>query len=140
MLGDTSLLPTNMNYGNIDTVSLKRECSWKICPNVQNFCPNNGQFYSVGDATASPASPWRTLMLWISIVSSRIVLGVKFNFNEKATSSFKGNHLSFILFSTLWQCLIQKPELGVRSRKSPASSLSIYITATIGIIQSHWSC
>ena len=26
-----------------------------ICPNVENFCPNNGQFFSVGDATASPS-------------------------------------------------------------------------------------
>ena len=33
-----------------------------LCPNVENFCPNNGQFFSVGDATASPASPCRTLM------------------------------------------------------------------------------
>jgi len=34
-----------------------------LCPNVENFCPNNGQFFSVGDATASPAvclcsAPW----------------------------------------------------------------------------------
>jgi len=52
-------LPTNMNYGKIDTASLKCERSCIICPNVQNFCPNNGQFSSVGDATASPC---RTLM------------------------------------------------------------------------------
>jgi len=29
------------------------ECSCILCPNVENFCPNNGQFFSVGDATAS---------------------------------------------------------------------------------------
>jgi len=38
------------------------ECSCILCPNFENFCPNNGQFFSVGDATASPASPRRTLM------------------------------------------------------------------------------
>jgi len=30
------------------------ECSCILCPNFENFCPNNGQFFSVGDATASP--------------------------------------------------------------------------------------
>jgi len=43
-----------MNYGNIDTASVKCECSCTIYPSVQNFCPNHGQFSSVGDATASP--------------------------------------------------------------------------------------
>jgi len=33
-----------------------------ICPNVKNFCPNNGQFSSVRDTTAPPAYPCRTLM------------------------------------------------------------------------------
>ena len=46
----------------IDTTSLTCECSCMLCPNFENFCPNNGQFFSVGDATASPASPCRTLM------------------------------------------------------------------------------
>jgi len=48
-----------MHRGNLDTASIKYECSCRICPNVQNFCQNNGQFSSVGDATASPC---RTLM------------------------------------------------------------------------------
>jgi len=38
------------------------ECSCILRPNFENFCPNNGQFVSVGDATASPASPCRTLI------------------------------------------------------------------------------
>ena len=42
--------------------SLTRECSCILCPNVENFCPNNGQFFSFGDATASAASPCRMLM------------------------------------------------------------------------------
>ena len=46
----------------IDTTSLTQECSCILSPNFENFCPNNGQFFSVGDATASPASPFRTLM------------------------------------------------------------------------------
>ena len=46
----------------IDTSSLTCECSCILCPKFENFCPNNGQFCSVGDATASPASPCRTLM------------------------------------------------------------------------------
>jgi len=36
------------------------ECSCILCPNFENFCPNNGQFLSVGDATASPC---HTLMI-----------------------------------------------------------------------------
>jgi len=47
----------------IDTASLTRECSCILCPNVEYFCTNNGQFFSFGDATASPASPCHTLML-----------------------------------------------------------------------------
>jgi len=39
----------------IDTTSLICECSCILCPNFENFCPNNGQFFSVGDATASPS-------------------------------------------------------------------------------------
>ena len=46
----------------MDTASLTCECSCILCPNVENFCPNIGQFFSVGDATTSPASPCRTLM------------------------------------------------------------------------------
>ena len=46
--------------GKIDTPSLIRECSCTLYPNVDIFCPNNGQCFSVGDATASPC---RTLML-----------------------------------------------------------------------------
>jgi len=38
------------------------ECSCILSPHFENFCPNNGQIFSVGDATASPASPCRTLM------------------------------------------------------------------------------
>jgi len=46
----------------IDTISLTCECSYILCPNFENFRPNNGQFFSVGDATASPASQCHTLM------------------------------------------------------------------------------
>jgi len=46
----------------ISTTSLTCECSCILCPNFENFCPNNGQFFSVGDATASSASPCHTLM------------------------------------------------------------------------------
>ena len=38
------------------------ECSCILCPNFEKFCPNNGQFFSVGDATACPATPCRTFM------------------------------------------------------------------------------
>jgi len=38
------------------------ECSCMFCPNFENFCPNNGQFFSIGDAIASSASPCCTLM------------------------------------------------------------------------------
>jgi len=31
-----------------------------ICPNFENFCPNNSQFFNVGDVTASQC---RTLMI-----------------------------------------------------------------------------
>jgi len=37
----------------IDTTSLTCECCCILCPNFENFCPNNGQIFSVGDATAS---------------------------------------------------------------------------------------
>jgi len=46
----------------IDTTSFICECSCIFCPNCENFCPNNGQFFNIGDANASPASPWCTLM------------------------------------------------------------------------------
>jgi len=46
----------------MNTTSLTCECSCILCPNFENFCPNNGQFFSVGDVTASPAFPCRTLM------------------------------------------------------------------------------
>jgi len=32
------------------------DCSCILCPNFENFCSNNGQFLSIEDATASPAS------------------------------------------------------------------------------------
>ena len=38
--------------GIIDTTSLARECSCILYPNNEIFCPNNGQFFSFGDATA----------------------------------------------------------------------------------------
>jgi len=53
VLGDTSLLPTNMNCGKIDTASVKCEHSCIIYPNVQIFSPNKGQISSVGDMAAS---------------------------------------------------------------------------------------
>jgi len=46
----------------MDTTSLTCECSCILCPNFETFCPNNGQFFGVGAATTSPASPCRTLM------------------------------------------------------------------------------
>jgi len=46
----------------INTTSLTCACSCILCPNCENFCPKNGQFFSVGDATAPPASACRTLM------------------------------------------------------------------------------
>jgi len=46
----------------IDTISLISECSCTLCPNVENFYPNNGQFFRVWDATTSPASSCCTLM------------------------------------------------------------------------------
>jgi len=49
--------------GKIGVISFTCECSCILCPNVENFCLNNGQFFSIGDATASLASPCRTLML-----------------------------------------------------------------------------
>ena len=48
--------------GNTENTSLKCECSCIICPNVQNFCPKNGQFSMVGDVITSPASPCCTLI------------------------------------------------------------------------------
>jgi len=38
------------------------ECSCILSPNFEYFCPNNGQFFSVGDATASSASPFHMLL------------------------------------------------------------------------------
>jgi len=38
------------------------DCSCILSPNFEYFCPNNGQFFSVGDATASSASPFRMLL------------------------------------------------------------------------------
>jgi len=49
-----------------DTTLLTREYSCTLCPNFENFCPNNGQFFSVGDATTSPASPCHTRMICIT--------------------------------------------------------------------------
>jgi len=53
-----TILPQFGNY----TLPHYMECSCIFCPNFENFCPNNGQFFSFGDVTASPASPCRTLM------------------------------------------------------------------------------
>jgi len=47
----------------IHTTSLACEYSCILCQNFENFWPKNGQFFSVGDATASSASLCRTLML-----------------------------------------------------------------------------
>ena len=47
----------------LDTTSLTCEISCILYPNFEHFCPNNGQFFNVGDATASPASPCRMLMV-----------------------------------------------------------------------------
>jgi len=33
---------------NIDTTWLTCECSCILCPNFENFCPHNGQFFRVG--------------------------------------------------------------------------------------------
>ena len=46
----------------IDTTSIACECSCTLCPNFENFCPINGQLFSVGGATASPLSPCHMLM------------------------------------------------------------------------------
>jgi len=48
------LLPTNVNCSNLDASSVKCECSCIICPNVQKFCPNNGQFSSIIPGIPSP--------------------------------------------------------------------------------------
>jgi len=40
-----------LSLEKIDTISLTCECSCILCPNFENFCPNNGQFFSTGDAT-----------------------------------------------------------------------------------------
>jgi len=51
------------------------ECSCILCPNFENFCPNSGQFFSVGDATASPCrtlmqtlTNWNVSCFWLSIM------------------------------------------------------------------------
>jgi len=58
----------------INTTSLTRECSCILCPNVENFCPNNGHFFSVGDATASPASPCHTLVSYSLLKKLRLIV------------------------------------------------------------------
>jgi len=40
-----------------------------LCPNVENFCLNNGQFFSVGDATASPCHTLMAIIDSFMIVS-----------------------------------------------------------------------
>jgi len=45
------------------------ECSCILCPKFEKFCPNYGRFFSVGDATASPASPCRTLVFALAILT-----------------------------------------------------------------------
>ena len=81
--------------GNTDTASLKWECSCIICPNIQNFCPKNSQFYVVGDATVSPASPCRTLMravnrkcLEITFLTGNYLGKQKITFVEKYPKEF----------------------------------------------------
>jgi len=70
----------NLSALGMRPTSLSCECSCILCPNFENFCPSNGQFVSVGDATASPASPSRTLMtdsrihnffMWASVTDQR---------------------------------------------------------------------
>jgi len=55
--------------------SIKCECSCMICPNIENFCPNNGQFSSFGDTTASHA-----IRLWVRAPQ----------FRGATSSSFRG--------------------------------------------------
>jgi len=66
------------------------ECSCILCPNFENFCPNNGQYFSIGDATASPC---HTLMLVViksekgnqlmsAVFSKPFVLRTKMPFNK----------------------------------------------------------
>ena len=54
--------------GKIDTTSLTCESSCILCPNVENFWPNNGQFFSIGDTTASPyhALMTSTTAVWLN--------------------------------------------------------------------------
>ena len=76
--------------GKVDTTSLKceRSCIFVICQNVENFCPNNGQLSSVGDVTASPASPYRTLMVMTEFqVGYRNRIGcLRWNYNEEVSA------------------------------------------------------
>ena len=76
--------------GQINTTSLTRECSCILCPNVENFCPKNGQFFSFGNATASPCR-----MLWLN----------EFMFCKFQTNS--GNRLFLIhMFGKKYKLLI----------------------------------
>ena len=84
----------------IDTTSLTCECSCILCPNFENFCPNKGQFFSVGDATASPASPCRTLMFQTILV---IFVSVYRLFN-KDSASVLNFQPSFDLFRRGYVC------------------------------------
>jgi len=51
-----------------NTTTIICECSCIICPNVENVCPNNDKFYSVGNGIASPASPSHMLMSCTTIL------------------------------------------------------------------------
>jgi len=48
--------------GKIDIISFERECSYTLCPNIVNFCPNNGQFFSLR-MRPHPLHP-HTVRLW----------------------------------------------------------------------------
>jgi len=75
--------------GNTDNASHKCESSCIICPNVQNFCPKHSQPPIVGDATASPASPCRTLMY----ITKDFKL---FGLNQGLQNFLSKGHISYI--------------------------------------------
>jgi len=71
--------------GKINTTPLDCECSHIICPNDENIFPNNGLFASVGDETASLASPCRTLTVTIVTILQEMRLNVKVTFYSYAS-------------------------------------------------------
>jgi len=40
--------------GKMDNTSFTCECGCILCPNVENFCPNNGQFFSIFSCIPMP--------------------------------------------------------------------------------------